>query len=83
MTSPVGSDAAHSSIGVDQALRDMRVITRRNLLRFARMPQLLLFATIQPVMFLLLFNFVFGGAHVSVAQKLCAVARSPFVLIFH
>jgi ABC transporter DrrB family efflux protein len=62
MTSPARSDAAHSSIGVRQALRDMRVITRRNLLRFARMPQLLLFATIQPVMFLLLFNFVFGGA---------------------
>jgi len=38
------------------------VITRRNLLRNVRLPQLLLFATIQPVMFLLLFNFVFGGA---------------------
>jgi len=40
----------------------MRIITKRNLLRFTRMPQLLVFATIQPVMFLLLFNFVFGGA---------------------
>jgi ABC transporter DrrB family efflux protein len=51
-----------SRVGVRHALRDMRIITRRNLLRFLRMPQLLLFATIQPVMFLLLFNFVFGGA---------------------
>lgn len=49
-------------MSVAHALRDMRIITRRNLLRFVRMPQLLLFATIQPVMFLLLFNFVFGGA---------------------
>lgn len=41
---------------------DMLVITRRNLLRNVRLPQLLLFATIQPVMFLLLFTYVFGGA---------------------
>jgi ABC transporter DrrB family efflux protein len=38
------------------------VITWRNLLRNVRLPQLVVFATIQPVMFLLLFNFVFGGA---------------------
>ena len=49
-------------MSVGHALRDMRIITRRNMLRFLRMPQLLVFATIQPVMFLLLFNFVFGGA---------------------
>ena len=49
-------------MSIGHALRDMRIITKRNLLRFVRMPQLLLFATVQPVMFLLLFNFVFGGA---------------------
>jgi len=38
------------------------VIMRRNLLRTVRLPQLLVFATIQPIMFLLLFNYVFGGA---------------------
>lgn len=38
------------------------VITKRNTLRVVRLPQLLLFSTIQPVMFLLLFNYVFGGA---------------------
>jgi ABC transporter DrrB family efflux protein len=43
-------------------LTDTWVITQRNLLRNLRLPQLLVFATIQPVMFLLLFNFVFGGA---------------------
>jgi len=62
MTSPARSTPAHTSISVGHALRDMRIITKRNLLRFTRMPQLLVFATIQPVMFLLLFNFVFGGA---------------------
>ena len=38
------------------------IITRRNVLRFIRIPALLLFSTVQPVMFLLLFNYVFGGA---------------------
>jgi len=41
---------------------DTLVITWRNLLRFVRLPQLLVFSTIQPVMLLLLFNYVFGGA---------------------
>src|SRR5665811_704430 len=44
------------------AIKDMWIITKRNLRRFIRMPQLLLLATVQPVMFLLLFTFVFGGA---------------------
>ena len=45
-----------------QLIRDITVITKRNLIRNVRLPQLLLFATVQPVMFLLLFNYVFGGA---------------------
>jgi len=40
---------------------DTLVITWRNLVRFRRLPQLLVFSTIQPVMLLLLFNYVFGG----------------------
>ena len=49
-------------IGPRRAVTDTLVIARRNLLRNVRLPQLLLFSTIQPVMFLLLFTFVFGGA---------------------
>ncbi len=45
-----------------RTVRDIAVITKRNVLRNVRLPQLLLFATIQPVMFLLLFNYVFGGS---------------------
>ncbi len=37
-------------------------MTKRNILRYQRIPQLLIFSTIQPVMFLLLFAYVFGGA---------------------
>jgi len=44
------------------AINDVLVITGRNLIRYKRIPQLLIFSTIQPVMFLLLFNYVFGGA---------------------
>jgi ABC transporter DrrB family efflux protein len=53
-------DRAHITFA--SAVSDTLVIARRNLLRNVRLPQLLLFATVQPIMFLLLFNFVFGGA---------------------
>jgi ABC-2 type transport system permease protein len=41
---------------------DSMIVARRNLTRIARTPQLLVFATIQPVMFVLLFRYVFGGS---------------------
>ncbi len=43
-------------------LRDCLLVTGRNTRHFIRQPQLVLFSTIQPVMFILLFNYVFGGA---------------------
>jgi ABC-2 type transport system ATP-binding protein len=44
------------------AVTDTRVVTGRNLRHFIRQPQLLIFSTIQPIMFVLLFAYVFGGA---------------------
>ena len=44
------------------AFADSLVIARRNLLRIPRQPDLLLSFTVQPVMFVLLFAYVFGGA---------------------
>ena len=44
------------------AWHDGLVITKRNLLQTTRVPELLLFSTLQPVMFVLLFAFVFGSA---------------------
>lgn len=49
-------------VSLGSAVIHTSVITRRNVLRVVRLPQLLLFSTVQPVMFLLLFNYVFGGA---------------------
>ncbi len=41
---------------------DTLVIAERNLIRLPRSPDLLLAFTVQPIMFVLLFNYVFGGA---------------------
>src|SRR5688572_26781510 len=44
------------------SVSDTLVLARRNLLRSPRQPDLLIAYTIQPVMFVLLFVYVFGGA---------------------
>lgn len=41
---------------------DTLVLVKRSLIRYTRVPQLLVFSTIQPVMFVVLFAYVFGGA---------------------
>ena len=41
---------------------DTLVLAERNLVRFPRAPELLVAFTVQPVMFVLLFRYVFGGA---------------------
>ncbi|MFN2545276.1 MAG: ABC transporter permease [Actinomycetota bacterium] len=44
------------------AIADALTITRRNLRKYTRIPTLLVFSTVQPVMFVVLFRYVFGGA---------------------
>jgi ABC transporter DrrB family efflux protein len=44
------------------AVSDTLVLAKRNLLRLPRNPDLLVSFTVQPLMFVLLFNYVFGGA---------------------
>jgi ABC transporter DrrB family efflux protein len=61
-TDAASREPVRAHISLASAVSDTLVITRRNLVRNVRLPQLLLFATVQPIMFLLLFNFVFGGA---------------------
>ena len=48
--------------GVERSVTDSAVVTMRNLRHFWRQPDLLVFSTIQPVMFVVLFVYVFGGA---------------------
>lgn len=45
-----------------RALRDSGIILWRQLVQLPRIPEVLIFALIQPVMFVLLFRYVFGGA---------------------
>ncbi len=41
---------------------DTLTMTKRNLISYTRIPQALFFSTLQPVMFVLLFRYVFGNA---------------------
>lgn len=48
--------------GLVRALGDGWTVTRRNLIKVKRVPDLLVGSTIAPIMFVLLFAFVFGGS---------------------
>jgi len=43
-------------------IADALVLAKRHLIQIPRIPEELIFATIQPIMFVLLFRYVFGGA---------------------
>lgn len=60
-TDSASDHVAPTSLPLSAMFTDAIVVARRNLIRIARTPQLLVFATIQPVMFILLFRYVFGG----------------------
>ncbi|HUH06781.1 MAG TPA: ABC transporter permease [Egibacteraceae bacterium] len=62
--------------GLARAASDVSVIVKRNMRRNLRLPQLLLFATVQPVMFLLLFTYVFGGA---IGEAIPAAAAGKYI----
>jgi ABC transporter DrrB family efflux protein len=47
---------------VKRLVSDTLVIAERNLVRLPRAPELLIAFTVQPIMFVLLFRYVFGGA---------------------
>ena len=44
------------------AMSDGAVVAKRNLIKVKRVPELLVFTTMQPIMFILLFAYVFGSA---------------------
>ena len=47
---------------IAEAVADTATITRRNLKKILRVPDLLVFTLLSPIMFVLLFAYVFGGA---------------------
>jgi ABC transporter DrrB family efflux protein len=67
LTTSSGAARADRNAGL---LSSAAVITGRNLRRLVRVPTLLAFATVQPVLFVLLFSYAFGGAiHVPGAAR--------------
>jgi ABC transporter DrrB family efflux protein len=58
----VGIPAPRPRVGPGGWLRHSLAITNRNLLHLLRDPTLMTFVVLQPVMFVVLFNYVFGGA---------------------
>jgi ABC transporter DrrB family efflux protein len=57
---PTAPGGARTRLSLGYAVADALAITWRNLLAYVRLPQLLVFSTIQPIMFVLLFRYVFG-----------------------
>ena len=62
MSTTVAAGAAVERPALVRAFRDARSVTWRYLIHYIRVPQLLVFSTIQPVIFVLMFRYVFGGA---------------------
>ncbi|MDT4912988.1 MAG: type transport system permease protein [Pseudonocardiales bacterium] len=48
--------------GLAKALTDGAIVAKRNLIKIKRVPDLLVFSTMSPIMFILLFAYVFGSA---------------------
>jgi ABC transporter DrrB family efflux protein len=62
MTTVSPSAITGLSAGPGWLLANVATVTGRNLRRLVRIPTLIAFATAQPVMFVLLFTYAFGGA---------------------
>ncbi|MGW1889633.1 ABC transporter permease [Streptomyces sp. NPDC002004] len=48
--------------GITGSVRDSLVVAQRNLIRMTRIPEVVIFGLIQPIMFVVLFSYVFGGS---------------------
>lgn len=53
------AEVSHSAFG--NWLNDGWITTRRNLIKIKRVPDILVFTTLQPIMFVLLFTYVYAG----------------------
>jgi ABC transporter DrrB family efflux protein len=62
ITAPVAVGQPSQGNRLSWVVADIATMTKRNLLALARTPQALFFTTLQPIMFTLLFTYVFGGA---------------------
>ncbi|QNP64973.1 ABC transporter permease [Streptomyces genisteinicus] len=66
--------------GIVQSVNDSLVVARRNLIRMTRIPEMILFGIIQPVMFVVLFTYVFGGSIAIPGAGVSAGAYKEFLM---
>jgi ABC transporter DrrB family efflux protein len=59
---PLDLDATDERLRMSWMVGDALAVARRNLIAVFRVPTALVFSTIQPVIFVLMFRYVFGGA---------------------
>ncbi|MCX4805376.1 ABC transporter permease [Streptomyces sp. NBC_01214] len=86
LTSPTPGASPHRELaaprprgGVVQSVNDSLVIAKRNLIRMSRIPEMIIFGVIQPVMFVVLFSYVFGGS-ISVGGNTSPAAYREFLM---
>lgn len=60
-TAPTTAPSPTATSSVMNWLNDGWITTRRNLIKIKRVPDILVFTTLQPIMFVLLFTYVYAG----------------------
>jgi ABC-2 type transport system permease protein len=65
--------------GIAQSAADSLVVARRNLIRMSRIPEMVIFGLIQPIMFVVLFSYVFGGS-LKVGDSISAEVYRNFLM---
>ncbi len=64
---------------VSQSVRDSLTVAKRNLIRMLRIPEMVIFGLIQPIMFVVLFSYVFGGS-ITVGGSTSSAAYREFLM---
>ncbi|MFE9724632.1 ABC transporter permease [Streptomyces sp. NPDC005794] len=65
--------------GIAQSVTDSLIVAKRNLIRMARIPEMVIFGLVQPIMFVVLFTYVFGGS-IKVGGSISPQAYREFLM---
>ncbi|GGY76428.1 ABC transporter permease [Streptomyces nitrosporeus] len=80
VTTPAQETAPRVSRGaLAQSVVDSLVVARRNLIRMIRIPEMVIFGLVQPIMFVVLFTYVFGGS-IKVGDTISPQAYREFLM---
>ncbi|MCZ0987276.1 ABC transporter permease [Streptomyces diastatochromogenes] len=64
---------------IGRSIRDSLIVAKRNLIRMSRIPEMVIFGLIQPIMFVVLFTYVFGGS-IQVGSSTSTQAYREFLM---